>query len=93
MIIETPQAIIELIEIQKASLEANPQMEMDLVIKQISIDCLKQLAKFYEPVFPSDETIISPSEISPYFWFQVRISPRLFVQFRTSSLASSLNFN
>lgn len=90
---ETPEAIIELIEIQKATLEANSNIEMELTIRNVSIEVLKQLAKYYEPVFPSDETINKPSEVAPYFYFTKRINERLLVQFRTASLASSINFN
>lgn len=83
---ENLESIIELIEIQKATLETNPFLEMDFTIRNINRDVLKELAKYFEPTFDSDETINNPNEVSPYYWFSVRINERLFVIFRTNSL-------
>lgn len=90
---ESVESIIELVEIQKATLEANPFMEMDLVLKGVSTEVLKRLAKFYYPTLPSDETINRPSEVSPYFYFNKRINGRLLITFRTCSFSSTITFN
>lgn len=92
-IIENKNTVLELIKAQKDFLVDNPSIEMELTIKNLSSNCIKELAKHYNPVFPADETINPPVEIAPYYWFAHRINEILFVTFRTPSLNSSIKFN
>ena len=90
--VENPQAIIEFIEYQKLVLDAKPFAEMELELKNLSADCIKALAKHYEPKWDWDETIAEPTKICPYFHFSKRINERYFVTFRTTSFSSSITF-
>lgn len=91
--LENASEILELIKSQKDILVDNPNMEMDLVLRNLSCEVIKELAKHFEPRFDWDETIMQPNEVSPYFRFSKRINERLFIEFRTASLASSITFN
>lgn len=93
MELENANSVIEVVTAQELYLEKKPFMEMSLVIKNCSGECLKKLAKHYEPVFRPEETIIKPTEVAPYNRFGVRRSPQLFVEFRGPMLDKTVTFN